>query len=210
MNRWFDKLPIIGKKIPGKITLSFLMLLFAVCMRQVLKTSDRTICVLAMFFSFVGDVALNHKRNHNEQSLMDFVFGGISFIAAHICYCIAYNIKIIENKYTLINPGLIFAISILILVSYFVLISSKSEKNLKLKAFGIAYLWLTGINYITIFSYAYSSKSIESLAALGGLLFLASDVIIGFEKFSGLKSSLARELVWWLYPIGQIILIAMA
>lgn len=210
MNRWFDKIPVIGNRIPGKIILSFLMLLFAILMQRIYRTSDRTICVLAMFFSFVGDVALNHKRNHNEQSLKDFVIGGTSFIFAHICYCIAYNDKIVKNNYLLINPGFVFSIFIIIAISYLTITSSKSENNPKLLAFGIAYLWITGINYITIFSYSYSVKSVESFAALGGLLFLSSDVIIGLEKFSGLKSSLARELVWWLYPIGQIILIAMA
>lgn len=70
-------------------------------------------------------------------------------------------------------------------------------------------LWITGINYTTIFSFSFSAKSIQSLASLGGILFLASDAIIGFEKFLGLRSKLARGLVWWLYPIGQIILISM-
>ena len=209
MNRWFDNLPIIGNKIPGKITLSFLMFLFAICMELIFKTVDRLFCVFAMTFSFLGDIALNHKKNHDEQSKKDFILGGISFVVAHFCYCIAYYKKIQINNYTVFNIGSVLAIIILIATTFLTVITS-IEKEQKLIIFGIAYLWLTGINYTTIFSYAFSVKSVESLAALGGVLFLASDVIIGLEKFSGLKSKLARNLVWYLYPLGQIILIALA
>ena len=97
MNRWFDNLPIIGKRIPGKITLSFLMLIFAISMYLIFRTVDRAICVLAMAFSFTGDIALNHRKNHNEQSKKDLIIGGIFFIVAHICYCMAYYRKILMN-----------------------------------------------------------------------------------------------------------------
>ncbi len=210
MNRLFDKLPIIGKKIPGKITLSFLMLVFAILMHFVFKTFDRCICIVAMTFSFIGDVALNHKKNHDEQSKKDFIVGGISFIFAHICYCIAYYQKLLIGNYSLFNFGAFVAIAILLIVTVFMLIKINSNQSQKKFAFGLLYLWITGINYITIFSYSYSVKSFESFAAFGGLMFLVSDIIIGLENFSGLKSKLARELVWWLYPLGQILLIAMA
>ena len=209
MNRWFDNLPIIGKRIPGKITLSFLMLIFAISMYLIFRTVDRAICVLAMAFSFTGDIALNHRKNHNEQSKKDLIIGGIFFIVAHICYCMAYYRKILINKYLLFNIGSVFAITILVALTITILMLNVS-KNIKLLIFAIAYLWITGINYWAIFSYAFSTKSGESIVAIGGLMFLASDVIIGLEKFSRLRSKLARELVWWLYPLGQIILIAMA
>ena len=90
------------------------------------------------------------------------------------------------------------------------ILKAGENKRSKTFWFGIFYLWITGINYATIFSYAISARSMESIALIGGLSFLASDVIIGFERFLGLKSKVARELVWWLYPIGQIILIIMA
>lgn len=210
MNRWFDKLPIIGNKIPGKITLSFLMLLFSLLLSLIFRTSDRITCFVAMLFSFTGDLMLNYKRNHDDQSKQDLVVGGISFIIAHIFYCITYYQKILSRNYQLMNLGTLAAIIIIAIITISISILSKSQRHSKLFAFGIFYLLLTGINYTTIFSYAYSTKSIESIVALGGLMFLISDVIIGLEKFSGLKSKLARELVWWFYPIGQIILIAIA
>ena len=213
MNRWFDNLPVIGKKVPGKITLSFLMLVYAIVLFVVIKSKDRAICVLAMIFSFVGDVSLNHNPDHSKQTNKDFIVGGISFIVAHVFYCVAYNTKIKVLGYTVFNPGAKFALIILLLITIMVILWNLTKEiyfTNKLFNFGLLYLWMTGINYITIFSYSYSVKGIQSIAAIGGLMFLASDIIIGLEKFFKLKSKLARELVWWLYPLGQIILITMA
>lgn len=214
MNRWFDRLPFLGDRIPGKITLSFLMLLLAIVLRLCFYTFDRSICVLAMVFSFCGDIFLNHNKDHTKQTKIDLILGGIAFVAAHLCFCLAYYQKTKINNFPILNNGAILAVGILIVITIIMLMrfseKDKQSKDNKLFAFGIVYLWLTGINYTTIFSYAYSIRSMESIAAIGGLLFLSSDIIIGCEKFLGLKSKLARELVWWLYPIGQIILIIMA
>ena len=210
MNRFFDKLPIVGKKIPGKITLSFLIFLFSLIMLIVFKTFSRKLCAIAMFFSFIGDIALNHNRKHSKQTIKDVLIGGIAFIVAHFFYCAAYYGKILDNGYKYINFGAIIAFLILFYVTFILSISIKVKNTHKILIFGLVYLWLTGINYITIFSYAFSSMSIQSVVAVGGLMILLSDIIIEFEKICGLRSETARELVWWFYPIGQIILIAMA
>lgn len=211
MNRFFDRLPIVGGKVPGKITLSFLMLVFAVVLAAILNTIDRRICVFAMLFSFIGDIALNHNADHNKQSKKDFLIGGIAFIVAHLIYCICYFKKMTLHGFAFLNPGSIFVVVALLMVTVaLVYFKSKTKDYSKLFWFGVCYLWITGINYTTIFSYGYSIRSFESLAILGGIMFLASDLIIGLEKFFGLKSKLMRELVWWLYPLGQILIIAMA
>ena len=209
MNRWFDKLPIIGKKVPGKITLSFLMFIYAIILCLTFRTETRLYAATAMYFSFLGDIALNHVRDVTKQNKRDFILGGICFIGAHVIYCMAYYEKIRLASYKVFNHGSNYAIIILILITALFLIKNKFKFS-KLFLFGLMYLWITGINYITIFSYSYSAMSIQSLAALGGIMFLASDVIIGMEKFLGLRSPIARELVWWLYPLGQILLITMA
>ncbi len=102
------------------------------------------------------------------------------------------------------------AIAILCVLTLFFFVMAKYRQSSKLFWFGIAYLWLTGIDYIAVSSYAYSVKSIETIVFFGGLLFLASDFIIGCERILRMKSKIARELIWWFYPLGQIILILMA
>ncbi len=209
MNRLFDHIPIISERFPGKIILSFLMFIFSIVIFFIWPSLERFICFAAVFFSFLGDIMLNSKRDHNLQTDSDVLFGGIAFIFAHIFFCGAYlsEILLYRKRFSIYGP--ILALVILISITAFMLYKKKRDERTKLFYFGIAYLWLTGINYSTVFAYAFSVKSIKSLCMLGGLMFLASDVIIGCEKFLGLRSKLARELVWWLYPIGQILLIIM-
>ena len=208
MNRWFNKFPLIGKYVPSKIILSFLMFLLAVFLFILIGTMDRVFCVFAMLFSFFGDCALNHRRSTNSKVNRDFLIGGTSFIIAHILYCVAYSIKIANYNFPFFNFGISLAIIILAGITLFFL--GKSREKSKLFKFCLLYLWITGIDYAIIFSYSISIKSIESLALIGGLSFLTSDVIIGLEGFMGMRSKRARELVWWLYPIGQILLICFA
>ena len=205
MNRLFDRLPFIGGRIPGKITLSFLMLLLAMILALFVPTLDRIFCIFAMFFSFLGDVTLNSSKKSSGRLLL---IGGLFFIVAHLFYSLAYSNKIVEMQFTFFNPGVIYSIGVLVLSTIIVL--SQKPRLTALLIFGVIYLWLTGIDYTIICSYAYSINSIASLSAIGAIMFLASDVIIGLERFTGLESKIARKLVWWLYPIGQILIIIFA
>ena len=207
MNRWFDNLPLIGNKIPGKIILSFLMLLLSTILLLCFQTNDRAFCAIAVIFSFIGDIFLNYKKVP-KRSKRSFIFGTLSFAIAHIFFFFAYCYKIAKNHYIFFNAGIVIPITILVLITLLFLLTSKDRSIIFKLCLG--YIWITGINYITIFSYAFSANNLAYLSALGGLLFLASDVIIGLEKFLGLKSKIARELVWWFYPIGQILIILFA
>ena len=71
------------------------------------------------------------------------------------------------------------------------------------------YTMILGMNLSIIFSFSYVSESFERamLASIGVLLFFISDLFIGLETFLGVKSKTIRELVWWFYPIGQILII---
>ncbi len=208
MNRLFDKLPFIGKIIPGKISLSFLMVSLSICLFLIFKTYDRALCVLALFFSFSGDLLLNNKQIPSKQRKSSLILGATSFTLAHIFFFFAYLNKIMENNYYYFNKGVILAFLILLSLTFFLIFSTNNPSNLFV--IGLIYLWITGINYITIFSYSFSAQHLVYLPAFGGMLFLISDVIIGLENFSTLKSRLARELIWWLYPIGQILIIIFA
>ena len=68
MNRWFDNIPFISKYIPGKIILSILMLLLSIILAITIKSIDRTICIFAMFFSFIGDIVLNYPSKKEDTT----------------------------------------------------------------------------------------------------------------------------------------------
>ena len=209
MNRLFDNLPLIRKYVSGKIVLSFLMLLLSIILFAMFNTFSKLICVFAMMFSFFGDFALNYHHKENSGKTR-FILGGFFFAFAHLFYFVAYANKIHFHGFNYFNIGALLMILILKTMTIFFLRDNKSEIKSKLSIFALIYLWISGINYVTVSSYAFSIHSLESIALIGGLSFLVSDVIIGFERLAGLKSKVARELVWWLYPIGQIILITCA
>ena len=209
MNRWFDNFPLLGKYASGKVILSGFMVLLSLVMLAIFGTGHRLLCVVAMLFSFIGDYVLDYNSSHGNKSLKLFATGGFAFIIAHFVYFWAYCTKIKTHGFSFFNSGVVIAVLILALTTLVITAKAQNTRGTKLFYFCLAYLWLTGINYMAVFSYAVSINNLECLAMLGGLSFLASDVIIGCERLLGVRSKFAREMVWWLYPIGQILLIAM-
>ncbi len=210
MNRWFDRFPILSKYVSGKVILSFFILILSVMMFFIFRTSDMKLCFYPMAFSFIGDFALNFSPDIEKRPKEWFLVGGASFVVAHVFYCFAYGTKCAEKGFPAFGTGAIVMAAIMVAITIYFIVKAKETRKSGIFFLGMLYLWITSINYMVVFSYSISVKSIESLALIGGLLFLASDVIIGLEQLTGLKSKLARELVWWFYPIGQIILVIMA
>ena len=70
------------------------------------------------------------------------------------------------------------------------------------------YLAVIGTNLAAAFSYAWAQRKtnpLTFLAAAGAALFFASDFIIGLGMM--VRITKWDYLIWWLYPIGQILLI---
>ena len=72
---------------------------------------------------------------------------------------------------------------------------------------GLLYIAVIGINCITVSSFSWSHAGIKSFASVGALLFYLSDILIGLNLISGLNEKWISDGIWWLYPVGQIILI---
>jgi len=75
----------------------------------------------------------------------------------------------------------------------------------------VPYLVIITANCAVIFSYtwgAFPSRSLSLLAASGALSFFLSDAIIGLSRLVHIHRF--NGLIWWLYPIGQILLIIAA
>lgn len=212
MNRLFDRIPVLGKLVTGKIILSFLMLVFAFVMSLAVKGLDRTVAFYGMLFAFGGDLLLNFRCD--KKSAVRFALGAASFAIAHLCYTFAYCYKMWQQKLLVLNEGLVIAFVLLVITTITVLGIAAMERRIKMEGLffmGIGYLWITGLDYMIISAYGWSVKDLSGvIAIIGAWSFFASDLIIGAEKFFGLKSKIARELVWWLYPLGQIMIIAMA
>lgn len=210
MNRFFDNIPIF-KGVNGKLKLSMFIMWYAVILAAFFEQGHRGICVEAMMFSFLGDFFLNNRKLE-EREKKEFYAGTVCFMIAHITYAMAYMMQIKENEYAVINTGFFMAvimIAIVLILFTIITLLNKRKKSIIMYILSIVYVLIIGLNCSVIFSFSYSAQNIKSIAAVGALLFFASDLFIGIETFFDVKSKIIRELVWWFYPIGQFIIITM-
>ncbi len=138
--------------------------------------------MLALVFSLVGDVALMQDR--------DLLLPGLAaFLAAHICYVVAFMGPVL-------TPYSVFIATSLVLVSgpLFLAIRSglrrKGKEALTLPV--LAYVVVISVMVLTAFTApganGWGQSSILA-AALGAGLFYVSDALIGIHRF-------VRELAW--------------
>ena len=210
--RLMHYVPLISSST--KLAISSTILLFAFIL-FVLKMDSYAeqgliasgICVIAMLFSFLGDLFLNYFPVHRRPTWM-FYCGAITFMLAHLAYATAYYKLIVEGNKAFLNPGAILAsISIILLISMTILIAIQNKvsvKPLTILIFSL-YAVIIGINFVTIASHSWNFASISFIGAIS---FLVSDYIIGIETVFKVRSRILRKLVWIFYPLGQILIIA--
>lgn len=206
MDRFFS---IPALKLPGTFVLTVFMSLFAVALALIFRTADRYLCMAAMIISSFGDVLLMNFRGLSKFLPNYFTLGAVLFMSAHIFYFAAFLYMIRMQGHPVINAGFFFGIglitSALILLTYLTI----KTGNFKFSMFilCIIYLIFIGANCCIIFSLAYSAKGIALLTAVGALSFFISDLMIGLDRLAGISSPLLDELVWWFYPVGQVLLL---
>lgn len=210
MNTRFKKImshiPLISNKT--KIIISISLVIFAFVLFSICPTAlDRQICLLAMAFSFFGDLALNCMPINKRPHWLLYI-GAAFFMVAHLQYAAAYYWLIRESNEQFFNLGASFACTFIVLLfiaSVAFTIYSKSKPKLMTIVVFCLYTIIIGINFVTIYSYSWS---FYSASFIGALSFLISDFIIGVETVFKVKSETLRKLVWIFYPIGQILIIA--
>ncbi|MBP3705429.1 MAG: hypothetical protein J6I98_07845 [Clostridia bacterium] len=199
--RWFG--------LPGAVVLTSLLSAFALCRAAAAPTPVRFVCFAAMALSSVGDIFLAHLKSLNARFQNCFLIGAVFFMAAHLLYVLTYGMKLFHTAGALLwNTGT--AIALLIGLTAFCLmltlsIKSRRTKNLPLIA---VYLFIILLNCSAVFTYAFAQgfSSLSAVCAATGVLsFLLSDLVIGLN----LAGNIHRFdfLIWWLYPIGQVLLI---
>ena len=210
MNTRFKKvmshIPLISNKTKLIISISLVIFAFILfCIRP--NALDSQICLLAMFFSFLGDLSLNCMPMNKRPHWLLYI-GAAFFMVAHLQYAVAYYWLIRESNKQFFNLGASFACTFIVLLftaSVAFTIYSKSKPKLMTIVVFCLYTIIIGINFVTIYSYSWS---FSAASFIGALSFLISDFIIGIETVFKVKSETLRKLVWIFYPIGQILIIA--
>lgn len=212
LRRLMHHIPLISNSTKLAISSTILLFAFFLFVFQLESTTEKSavasgICVIAMLFSFLGDLSLNCLPVYKRPNWMLYC-GAIAFMFAHLTYASAYYWLILKSNKVFINPGTILAfISLILLISNTILIAVQNKVEVKFMTIIIFSLYsiIIGINFVTIASHSWN---FISLSFLGAIFFLISDFIIGIETIFQIKNRKLRKLVWIFYPLGQILIIA--
>lgn len=200
----------------GKMVLSLHILGLAVVLAAVFRTPDRILCALAMAFSSAGDYMLideleDSRRKHKIKNA--FILGGALFIVAHVLYILTFSKLLYACGGSLLslNAGSYCGIGILAaLIVLFTLICAKKKDFSKYPLFLVYVLLLTADCYaaLTYSSAALTLRPLSVLASAGAVSFMISDLILGLGVIGDIHG--ADPLLWWFYPVGQLLMIIAA
>ena len=193
--------------LPGTFVLTWLISLIAVILAVIRRKKYAYFCAAAMVMSSCGDMFMTRFGNITEIFPNYFMIGAGLFIVAHVLYTVSYRLLAKSKGYRYCNGGVIAAIVIaLACVVYFTIICAQ-RNDFSMYFLCMLYLIVITVNCATVFSYAwFSAKKAPYLVlcAVGALSFLISDLIIGLDALAGIYDY--GYLIWWYYPIGQILL----
>ena len=194
--------------LKGSLVLTCLMSLYALALAVCFPSPVRWLCAAAMLLSSCGDIFLMHFPAIERRFSQWFMIGAGFFMAAHVLYAACYAIKIHNSGAQVFNPG---AMTMLVIAAatavWFVIAACAKGKADRLPLI-LVYIAMISLGCTMIFSYAWSQgirNPLAILAAVGAVSFFLSDLIIGLDiVFDG---SGLGYLIWWLYPIGQFLMI---
>lgn len=163
-----------------------------------------------MLLSSLGDIVLmDYKPLTNKLPLKGFTVGSALFALAHALYASAYTVKYLSESSFKINPGSyiatgLFIISVLILT---LLMIRNNNKSVKMYVLGLVYLILISSNCFAIFTFGIGNIPKGIVPVIGASSFFFSDFIIALDKIGGIKVKNMTDIIWWFYPIGQILIL---
>lgn len=155
--------------------------------------------IIALIFSFLGDVALLFDREKQN-----FALGILFFAITQISYII-FAILGAKVDYIPLIPGIVTAVIFLAVIIYSIM---RTKKHLKgLKPIVIAYgLILSSMSWLFIV-FAFANPSIGLiLAAVGSVLFILSDALVSAQYFLGDKAGM-RFIIMKTYILAQVLIV---
>jgi len=194
--------------LPGALPLTGLMSLLALILALAFPTPARWLCFAAMLLSSVGDIFLMHLPVIERNLSNHFYYGAASFMVAHVLYALCYALLIRQSGAAILNPGAVIMIMIAAVLAAWFIFTACAQGRTGQLALILVYIVMIALSCMTVFSYAWSqgfSNLLALLAAAGAVSFFVSDLFIGLGMVTGVTRY--DHLIWWYYPIGQILLI---
>lgn len=203
MNRYFAWFGL-----QGSFVLTYLLSLLSLVMAIAGRKKERWLIFLAMIFSSIGDLFLMDFGDLEKIFENTFIMGAAAFMVSHVIYAFAYRRMAKKRGGKFLNGGAAAALIVCAGCAIYFANACAQRRNFSDFPLAMIYLAVIGTNLAAVFSYAWAQRKtnpLTFLAAAGAALFFASDFIIGL----GMMARITKwdYLIWWLYPIGQILLI---
>jgi uncharacterized membrane protein YhhN len=171
---------------------------FMICTRSFVS-GLKTWIILALFFSWVGDILLMF----DDRSANFFLFGLVSFLIAQVMYIIFFNnLRIREDIKG--NAWLL----LLVVIYYAVLISVLSphlgDMKLAVRIYGVVIsLMLT----LALHMFFNKNKNAAAWMIAGAILFITSDSLLAFNKYYS-PIQYGGILIMLTYGLAQLFIVA--
>lgn len=167
-----------------------------------IKPDDWACKILAgLIFGMIGDIVMNLRFVLKGDAGQKAFLGGIlAFLIGHVLYLLAL-IPISNHLVPCIIIGAVLAAGLLIYIF------KTMEVKLAFKIFGIFYLGAIIIMTVMAIDIAISTMFPPFIVyAIGAVLFMASDIVLIFNTFSGKTVFSKRVLNLSLYYVGQLLI----
>ena len=181
----------------SKPLLMLLLIPFFILSTRAGGSSLKQWVVLALVFSWLGDVLLMFEPMNNNF----FIFGLIAFLIAHLFYIIFFE-SILRREKLAKNYWLFLPVLIYYGVLIYVLSPHLGEMSWPVRIYGgvISYMLIQALQMGRI-----KNKPASSLMIIGAVLFIASDSILAINKFYR-PSEIAGIGIMVTYGIAQLLI----
>ena len=193
--------------LPGTFVLTWLISLLALTLAVIRRKKYAFICAAAMVISSCADMFMTRFGRIPELFPNYFIIGASLFMVSHVLYTVSYLTLARSKGYRYCNGGMITAVVIAVVCLVYFTVVCYQRNDFSMYFLCLLYLIVITVNCATVFSYAWSAvkkKPYLIFCAVGALSFFISDLLLGLEVLAGIYDY--SFLVWWFYPIGQILL----
>ena len=170
---------------------------------EALNTTYAILILAGAGFSFLGDLLLGINYNKPKTTRNhSFVFGGISFFVAQVCYSIGFVSAVGYLVWLFIIP--VLAIIAVVACSYIPQFNIKNKLLVFLVAgyaFMVAFSCTAALNFVI----AYGFTNLVSLVSLGGIFFITSDYLLLHKYFYHKQYRLVNIIYLSTYYLAQLI-----
>lgn len=193
--------------LPGTFVLTWLISLLALTLAVIRRKKYAFICAAAMVVSSCADMFMTRFGRIPEIFPNYFIIGASLFMVSHVLYTVSYLTLARSKGYRYCNGGMVTAVVIAVVCLVYFTVICHQRNDFSMYFLCLLYLIVITVNCATVFSYAWSAvkkKPYLIFCAVGALSFFISDMLLGLEVLAGIYDY--SFLVWWFYPIGQILL----